>query len=300
MTSCSRRRSTVSTGSPSGRNETRPAWSGFVTTSKRSARSAAARRGDLSDAFEAPLGRGVEGGGEPRQRGHPDPAAVEPLGALTHDVRAVRLMLGLREVARQRDRKRVRLRDDERARDVRAAQPLLARDRVEVERVRLDGDRAGRLGAVDEDGQPGLGLDALGLEGVPAHPRDVRDRDQLRLLGDRLEDPVLRRRHDPGAGCVQRPDQPEVLDVARHDLVVRPEVEPGEDDVAAVGRRSRQRHLRRLHRERRSRAWRARRRAARAPARSTARPRGPARCRRAARRRAPRRLRVRAARSCPR
>ena len=42
-----------------------------------------------------------------------------------------------------------------------------------------------------------------------------------------------------------------MLDVARHDLVVRPEVEPGEDDVAAVGRRSRQRDLRRLHREQR-------------------------------------------------
>ena len=37
-----------------------------------------------------------------------------------------------------------------------------------------------------------------------------------------------------------------MLAVARHDLVLRPEVEAGQDDVAAVGRRTRQGDLLRL------------------------------------------------------
>ena len=34
-----------------------------------------------------------------------------------------------------------------------------------------------------------------------------------------------------------------MLRVRRHDLVLRPELQPGQDDVAAVGRRARQCHL---------------------------------------------------------
>jgi hypothetical protein len=45
---------------------------------------------------------------------------------------------------------------------------------------------------------------------------------------------------------VQRTEQTEVLLARRHDLVVRAEVEPREDDVAAVRRRAGERHLRRV------------------------------------------------------
>ncbi len=42
------------------------------------------------------------------------------------------------------------------------------------------------------------------------------------------------------------PDEPEMLAVARHDLVLGPELEAGQDDVAAVGRRARQGDLLRI------------------------------------------------------
>ena len=155
-------------------------------------------------------------------------------------------MLALREVARERDGQVLRASDDERTRDVRPAQPLLARDRVVVDRTRLDRDHARRLGAVDEDGKASLGLDVCRIERVPGHPGDVRDRDQPRAVRDRLENPVLGGSDDSRARRVERADQAEVLDVGRHDLVVRAELEPGEHDVAAVRRRPRQGDLRRL------------------------------------------------------
>ena len=60
-------------------------------------------------------------------------------------------MRGLGEVARPGDAQPLGVGDDERAGRVRPAQPLLAGDRQEVEAVRVDRDRAHRLGAVDED-----------------------------------------------------------------------------------------------------------------------------------------------------
>ena len=113
----------------------------------------AALRGHLGHALEAPVRRDVESGREAGERRRADPAAVEALRALAGDVRAVGLVLGLGEVARERDGQRVRVGDDERAGHVRPAEPLLARDRVVVDRIRLDGDRARRLRAVDEDRQ---------------------------------------------------------------------------------------------------------------------------------------------------
>ena len=160
-------------------------------------------------------------------------------------------MLGLREVARERDGQVVGSGDDERAGHVRPAEPLLTGDRVVVERAYLDRDHPRRLCAVDEDRQPGLGLDSSRIERVARHPGDVRDRDQPRPVRDRLENPVLGRSDDSRARRVEGPDQAEVLAVARHDLVLRSEIEPGEHDVAAVRRRPRQRDLRRLDAEQR-------------------------------------------------
>ena len=51
---------------------------------------------------------------------------------------------------------------------------------------------------------------------------------------------------DPGAGRRERSEQAEVLVGRRHDLVVRVEPEPAEDDVAAVGRARRERDLQRF------------------------------------------------------
>ncbi len=51
---------------------------------------------------------------------------------------------------------------------------------------------------------------------------------------------------DAGAARVHRPGQTEVLFAGDDDLVVRPEAEPGEHDVAAVRRRARQRDVLRL------------------------------------------------------
>ena len=190
-----------------------------------------ARRGSAAAisaaALEAPLGGSVERRREAGERRPADPAGVEALGAGSRHERAVRLLLGLGEIARQGDAKRLGVGYDERACHVRAAQPFLARDRVEVEDAGIDRDHARRLSPVDEDRQARLRLHALGLERVPAHPRDVRDRDQARLLGDGLDDPVLRSDNDAGAGCVRGPDEAEMLAVARHDLVLRPEVEAG-------------------------------------------------------------------------
>ena len=160
-------------------------------------------------------------------------------------------MLALREVARQRNAQVLGPGDDERTGHVGPAQPFLARDRVVVERTGLDRDHTRRLCAVDEDREPGLGLDPDGIERVAGHPGDVRDRDQPRSVGDRFEDPVLGRGDDSRTRRVERPDQAEVLDIARHDLVVRSEIEPGEHDVAAVRRRPRQRDLGRLDAEQR-------------------------------------------------
>ena len=74
----------------------------------------------------------------------------------------------------------------------------------------------------------------------------MRDRDQAGPVGDGLDDPVLRSGDDAGAGRMQRADEPEMLDVARHDLVLRAELEPRQDDVAPVRRRAGEGDLLRL------------------------------------------------------
>ena len=91
--------------------------------------------------------------------------------------RSVLLVALLREVARASDAERVGLGDDERARPLRAAEPLLPRDRVEVEPARVDGDRADGLRPVDEDRQPGL---SRGARGPAAPHRSSRGRGRAR------------------------------------------------------------------------------------------------------------------------
>ena len=86
---------------------------------------------------------------------------IEPRRSLPRLERSVLLVAVLREVARAADAKRVGVGDDERAGPLRPTQPLLAGDRVEVEPGRVDGHRADRLRAVDEDRDTGRGAELV-------------------------------------------------------------------------------------------------------------------------------------------
>ncbi len=177
---------------------------------------------------------------------------VEPRRPRLRLERTVCLVARLGEVRRRRHAQRLGIADVERAGRVGPARPLLAGDRVVVERGRVDLDRASRLGAVDQDRQAGFLPQLRDWKQVAGHPRDVRQREQARARPDLGEEPLERlrgleapRRRDPDTRPrrVQRPEQPEVLLVRGHDLVVRAEPEPGEDDVAAVRGRRRQRDV---------------------------------------------------------
>ena len=76
-------------------------------------------------------------------------------------------------------------------------------------------------------------------------PEDVRDGNQSRPGSDGGDDPLRIRLddHDGRSRHVQRPEEPEVLVGRGDDLVVGLQAEAGEDDVAPVGGRSRDRHL---------------------------------------------------------
>jgi hypothetical protein len=65
---------------------------------------------------------------------------------------SVGLVRALAEVPGRYDAKALRVGDDQRAGRVRAAQPLLTRDREEVEPFDVVRDRTDRLGAVRENG----------------------------------------------------------------------------------------------------------------------------------------------------
>ena len=136
MTPCPRRRSTSSVGSVSGtkRDETRLIR--LRDDLEALGQRRAALGGHLRRALEAPLGGDLERRREAGERRPADPAGVEALGAGSRHERAVRLLLGLGEVARQGDAKRLGVGYDQRARHVRATEPFLARDRVEVEEPR--------------------------------------------------------------------------------------------------------------------------------------------------------------------
>ena len=87
---------------------------------------------------------------------------------------------------------------------------------------------------------------------MPVDPVHLRQRKELRLrrrLGDQrvehVRDGLLARSHDPNrrAADGERPDQPEMLDVGRHDLVARAKRETVQDDVARLGRRAHERDV---------------------------------------------------------
>ena len=205
--------------------------------------------------MERPVGNELDRGGEAGERSARDPAPVEPSGALPRREDPRLVVPELREVRRQRDPQRLRVADVQRSRRVRSAQPFLAGDGVEVVTLRLDGNRPGRLRAVDEDRQACLLLDLLDGEQVPGQPGDVGQREQPgplpHLVEDRLQRLLGRPVADPRdaharARCLERAEQAEVLAVRRDHLVLRPEVEAGQDDVAALGRRAGQRDVRRV------------------------------------------------------
>ena len=137
-------------------------------------------------------------------------------------------------------------RDHEAARSARAEQPLLPREGVEVDSGRGHRDRPDRLRSVREHGHAEPG-ELVERQQLPGRPGDVRDGDQLRRRADLDRDRVERglrraaaqlRRADRRARCRQRAEQPEVLDVGRHDLVAGADPEPCADDRAALGRRA--------------------------------------------------------------
>ena len=154
----------------------------------------------------------------------------------------------MREVARAPDSQPLRFGDDERAGGVGAAQPLLSGDRVVVEPGRVDVDRPHGLRAVDQHWQAAALLQLMHEQRPAGRPEDVRERDQLRPRRDGREDRVGigGRDDDPDAARMEGQEQTGMLVGRRHDLVVRPEIEAGEHDVAAVGRRRCQRDLRRV------------------------------------------------------
>ena len=95
---------------------------------------------------------------------------------------------------------------------------------------------------------PGLLPELAHGQDPSGRPDHLREREQPRPGRDGGADRIRLGRDDddPRAGRRERAEQAEVLVGRRHDLVVRAEPEPAEDDVAAVGRARRQRDLERL------------------------------------------------------
>ena len=144
------------------------------------------------------------------------------------------------EVARARDAQPLRVADVERAGRVRAAQPLLRGDGVEVERAGVDRDRAGRLRAVDEQRQPARAPRSCARSSRRPVVQSTCESAISCVRGvtaARIASSSASRDDDARAGRVQRPDQAEVLLVGRDDLVLGAEAEPGEHDRAAARRR---------------------------------------------------------------
>ena len=157
--------------------------------------------------------------------------------------------------ARAARRSRAARVDGQGARALRAEQPLLAGDRVDVGagRREVDRDGAGALGAIDDD-QGAARVGDVGDRGDrhdrPGRPQDVADHDGPRALVDggveggddplvvaavadveEVEvDAVTRSRQ------VQRADAARVLEAGGHGLVAGRPVDPVDADVHAVGR----------------------------------------------------------------
>jgi hypothetical protein len=99
------------------------------------------------------------------------------------------------------------------------------------------------LRAVDEHRHAGLLAKLPYRQHATGRPEHLREREQPRPWRHRRHERLRLgvRDDDAGAARVDRPEQAEVLLPRRHDLVLRAEVEPREDDVAPVRRRARQR-----------------------------------------------------------
>ena len=152
-------------------------------------RSMARRRSAVCDACsKRPRWRRVEGDPEPLESRVRRQIRVEASGSRTRLEHAVGLVSLLREVARPADAQPVRIGDDERARPLRPAEPLLAGDRVEVEPSRVDRDRPDRLRAVDEDRQPRSLPELVDRKHLPRRPEDVGEREEPRARRDRRDD----------------------------------------------------------------------------------------------------------------
>ncbi len=191
---------------------------------------------------------GSERGLEAGERGGRNPAAVEARCTRLRLELAALVVAVLGEVRRQCDPKPLRVADVQGARRVGPAEPLLRGQRVEVVVRGVDADRARRLGAVDEQRDLRRLAQLLDRQQIAGQPGDVREGEQTctrtrlgenriqGLLGRKVADP---RDADGRAGGAKRAEQPEVLDVGGDDLVLRGEVETGEDDVAPLRRRGR-------------------------------------------------------------
>ncbi len=177
-----------------------------------------------------------------------EPAGIEARRTVLRDECACRLVRRLGEVARRGDAQPLGVADEERARRLRPAEPLLRRHGVEVEVAGSGDDCARRLSPVDEHGQPGLLPHAPQIEAASGRPEDVRRRDQARARRDSRENRVFvpLRHDDTGAGRVHCSGEAEVLLIGDDDLVFAAEAEPREDDRAAAGGRVGQGNVQRV------------------------------------------------------
>ncbi len=212
------------------------------------ARSSRHRSASGRGALVPPRGSELERGEHRPQRAVRPPARLEAPAAGLRLVRAVRVVLALGEVARRGQREPLRIRDDERAGRVGAAEPLLPRDREEVDAGRRRRHGADGLRAVGEHRHPGLRPELGEREHGTGRPEHLRGRDEPCPRRHRRDDRVRLGRddHDLGPRDGERPEQAEVLVGRRHDLVPRPQTEAAHRDPAPLGRRARECDLRRL------------------------------------------------------
>ena len=178
---------------------------------------------------------------------------------------------GLREVARARDPQPlgvgdVRARRSHRARRATSG-PTPCRSRARP----LDRDRADRLRAVHEDRAGPSRLQLVHREQRPVVQTTCETAISLvrGVTAARTRSGSGGRDDDTRAGSLQRAEEPEMLVVGRDHLVLGTEVEPGDDDVAAVGRRAVSATMARVDSEERRRVARARARGARGTRRGT-------------------------------
>ena len=251
MTPASRRRSTASSASPDGRNVTSVACCGGRDHVEALSKQRAAAIRHRPRVVKTGRGREAERrgeAGERRRRDHP----VEPPGALRRSEGAVRLRAS---VARStsggaprcaRDRRRTTRRSHRGRRATsdprRCSSPPSPRPgsrQPTAHRRRAAARRSARFSSATGSRWPVI-HDTCGDGDEACARSDLREQQLERTLC-RL---AARVRHANGRpGRLQRPQQPEVLLVRRHDLVPWGDAQAREDDLAAMRRRGRQRQM---------------------------------------------------------